>query len=278
MASLAMARSALLTGHAPVPARRIVLFGESGASSAGCEVMSPGQPPAISAETADGTVGGRSSTGHSERKRGSEAREGSCSSAQRGGQSSAPVLLSFPGAFVQGAAGGVGLGVGCTRSASAAAAAVAMGEARLRDAPSDEAMALPSDVPAPASASMDVSLPATATAGSGVGWTAAGQGPQYEQQKQRWGDEVAGKSQSGASSHGSFKPPPFAFEMTSGVLVEPGEFAKDNSRRNDPENEAGVTLEEWKAPESVGTFSLGAPGKESGIGRRRRLLRMRVGG
>lgn len=41
---------------------------------------------------------------------------------------------------------------------------------------------------------------------------------------------------------------------------------------------AGVGLDEWKAPETVGTFSLGSSGKEAGVSRRRRVLRMRVGG
>lgn len=39
-----------------------------------------------------------------------------------------------------------------------------------------------------------------------------------------------------------------------------------------------ANLEEWKAPETEGTFSLGASSKETTRGRRRRTLRMRVGG
>lgn len=45
-----------------------------------------------------------------------------------------------------------------------------------------------------------------------------------------------------------------------------------------PINKEVPSKEEWKAPETGGTFSLGASSKEVSRGRRRRSLRMRVGG
>lgn len=251
----------LATGCAP-PARRIVLFGEPEVGNPRPEVAFFGRQ---SAEL-DGTKEASSPPVQSERKRGNESSESSYVQVQRG-QSSGMSLLSVSAPTASGdRSRGQSLIAGAAFSAGSARVKTIAGPF---GSSSSVSPAIASDaLPDTASSGVADLVPGT-NAGAEIETDTASQtqlrylpatvvelaksqpAPFHERLNLRYDFPHAGNSPDTATG-----------------------FPTDNAATND----TGLNLEEWKAPETVGTFSLGSSGKEAGVSRRRRVLRMRVGG